>query len=328
MFNAITLYGLDKSKANDFSSKLVNDFNLYFFTFYGDLEIKKRQLIEDIQKLAQLSKNNIAFIDFLETNDFFRKYLYNENEWVKHCPDGVEPETKRIIQNQYERSISRDERKCLENLFYYCLFEERFINPCICFVDTRNGYLVEKLIESTYDSEIIRSISRILKLINERPVNNIFDSPDEIGSLFKPQKKYYRNRRFNNNPMNSNIQISIEKTFAKFIDTIEDALSSLHDAEVEVEICGVQRQCKKKFKKNFRRLPDYIKKKACDCINLLSRDASRLTIEQIKLSATKIFFRMRITKKYRIHFEGSFNEPIFINIGTHRLIENGVPIGN
>ena len=86
-------------------------------------------------------------------------------------------------------------------------------------------------------------------------------------------------------------------------------------------------QTPKKFENSFNLLDKDLKKLTQKAIsNLLNGNFSGIEPKKIKLSNQITFYRMRINNKYRIHFQGSLEAPIFINIGAHKLYEFGYVI--
>ena len=128
MVTPVSLYKLERVKADDFISKLITHYNWYIFTFYGELERRKQLLMKEMQVLSQKAQDRVAFISFfLKQDEAFQNYLWSE--WNNHCPEGIDDKTKfdikRIINDSNVNS--NNETKCLERLFYNCLFLHEII---------------------------------------------------------------------------------------------------------------------------------------------------------------------------------------------------------
>jgi mRNA-degrading endonuclease RelE of RelBE toxin-antitoxin system len=313
-----SLYQLERDKANDVITQTLKSFNWFIFLFYGECLDNAPVSIDSVPLLAELAAQRIAVIDFLPTNDHTRNYLYGS--WRQHCPSGIDNDLVNLLQHSYELNTTDHERQALERLFYMNLFRGDSFQPSLALVNVHFNYMIKRNFTYQHDQDLQSSLMDFIVLAEDETQLIHYGSPHELGELFNPKaNRFY-------NPHVAPRQ-SIERAFANFLDSAEDALYALSSKSEVAEIESLRINTTDKFMKAFKELSETIRSKAIAAIKkLASQPTVGLGLEKINLSSQISIYRMRITKKYRIHFQGTPTNPVFINIGAHRLSDYGYTV--
>jgi hypothetical protein len=322
MLTPISLYHLERNLADDFLSKLIAQFDWFIFIFYGDLQ-NPPFLPDDLPILGELASSKVVLVDFLPITDDFRTYLYSD--WKNQAPSGIDCKTIRFLQNAYETPVSNEQKACLERLFYNYLFKGDSYQPGIAIANIRHEYFVRRKFIEDCDYDLPNRVMEIINLINLSPDSIQLASSYELGKLLTPQEvAVYKPRQV------EKIQ-NIDKAFANFLDTAEDALYALnsrinYDRYVFLE--DIKINCAEKFVGCFNKLSTEMQARAIITIKTILYNGNNrgLRLEKIRLSKKHQLVRVRINNQYRIHFTGTIESPFFINIGTHKLSDFGYVI--
>lgn len=334
MFTPISLYRLERQRANDFITKTINSFEWFIFIFYGESLPEELGAIEEIPVLAELADKKIAFIDFLPANDSTRNYLYGT--WRKHCPSSIDSNLASLLQHNYELAITEQEREALEGLFYVnlfnCDYSENSFPISLAVANIPLSYMIKTGFRDNRDlrSFLVDFIEMVEEEDQKKIKNNQLNSclqrksRQELCNLF---------RRYGAYTYNEDEQLeskSIEKAFANFLDSAEDALFALNPDSHIVDIKSLNIEAiaaTDKFVKAFKKIDQTIQEQARIAIQKLTSQRDHgLDFKKIICSRQVSFYRMKINRQYRIHFQGTPESPIFINIGSHKLSDYGYTI--
>lgn len=323
-FSPIVLCHLDKNESNLIVSKCIKDFDWIITFFYGenigDSIVSLEKLKSSIPDLASVSDGKILFLDFLPSNEDFRTYLYSK--WKEHCPSHISDETVLAMQRCFEIGVTEEHRKALEKLFYQSIFHGEEFSPCFVLINTKYKYLIKRnFIRKDIDSNLLDVLLEGLTIIDSNN-DSLFSSPVRIAEFLKPIGFSNKNSIISSSSIH-NLDIAI----ADFLDQAEDLILSTEEIKFDKSTIIEKIQTTKKFENSFNLLDKDLKKLTQKAIsNLLNGNFSGIEPKKIKLSNQISFYRMRINNKYRIHFQGSLDDPIFINIGAHKLYEFGYVI--
>ena len=305
-FSPVSLYQLERSKANNFVSAFLNSFDWFLFFFYG-MESDKTQLqLRQLQNLSERAGKKVAFVDFLPINDELNSYLYGS--WRKHCPRGTDNETINLLQQCYGKIISDQDRAALEKLLYFNLFINDSFQPSIALVNFKKDFMLRRKFVEDQKSNLEDSINDFLNYLE----NNKDIEKSILADIFNPPRC--------EPPRNASKQ-DIESAFVNFLDEAEDCLDSFSAEGKPLDLDSVRIQSTEKFKKAFDKLQKEIQTRAINLIKKLVNNAAQY--KKIKLSTNIVLNRMRINDKFRIHFQGTYKNPILINIGAHKLSDYG-----
>ncbi len=330
-FSPIILCHLDRQESNSIISKCIKDFEWIITFFYGEhistCSVSLEKLKSSIPDLASVSDGKILFLDFLPSNEEFRAYLYSK--WKENCPSHISHEIILAMQRCFEIGVNEEHRKALEKLFYQSIFhkegpfhEEEFA-PCLLLINTKYKYLIKRnFMRKDIDSNLLNVLLEGITIIDSNNNNSLFSNPVRVAEFFKPIG-FSNGSSLNYSSLIYNLDIAI----AKFLDQAEDLISSIEEIKSDESNIIEKIQTTRKFENSFNILDKDLKRSAQKAItNLLNGNFSGIELEKIKLSNQMTFYRMRINNKYRIHFQGSPDKPIFINIGAHKLYEFGYVI--
>lgn len=323
-FSPIVLCHLDKNESNLIVSKCIKDFDWIITFFYGenigDSIVSLEKLKSSIPDLASVSDGKILFLDFLPSNENFRTYLYSK--WREHCPSHISDETVLAMQRCFEIGVTEEHRKALEKLFYQSIFHGEEFAPCFVLINTKYKYLIKRnFIRKDIDSNLLDVLLEGLTIIDSNN-DSLFSSPVRIAEFLKPIGFSNKNSIISSSSIH-NLDIAV----ADFLDQAEDLILSTEEIKFDKSTIIEKIQTTKKFENSFNLLDKDLKKLTQKAIsNLLNGNFSGIEPKKIKLSNQISFYRMRINNKYRIHFQGSLDDPIFINIGAHKLYEFGYVI--
>ncbi len=306
----LPFYQLHLSKqhlADDFLSEAINHYSWFVFVFYSNWANKKNSLSNRLLELAVLAEDRAVFVDFLNITDESRKYLYSE-AWLAHLPKGINLSTKNIFRRLHERSsVSDESRICLENLFYTQLFsEEDAFLPCVALINTKTNLLGKLYFSQTHDDEIVDSVLNVL-------------TSEESGYSSMPSTRF-RTKEIQT-------KLSLNDIFANFLDLADDALDSLSPKLAKPEGGTLTINGTTKFFNSFNNLTTDAKGRARKIIDLLlAQEIPKNNLKKIRLSKKHYLFRIRITDRERLHFTGGYENPVFINVGSHRLFDFGFKV--
>lgn len=321
MFTPISLYQIDRTIADDFVSKLLEQFEWFLFLFYGDLRDKSFLLPSDLAAfLGNVTGSKIALVNFMSTTNDFREYLYGD--WKDDAPRGLDPAAIRILKESYEKPTSDEERTCLERLFYSYLFVGDRFQPSFAIMNNGKAFFVRRKLAEEGNERLRNQVLEILDLIQENPDSEILSDPLKLGEQLIPSSVVEYNPR-----VDTNIQ-NIEKAFSNFLDSAADALDALNPKTEPATIEDLEIRATEKFLRSFRRLSSEIQKRAINTIKdlLKNRFLPGMKMEKITLRNNTEFHRIRFTDSHRIHLIKEPKYPLFINIGAHRLFEFGCAI--
>ena len=324
-FSPLVLCQLDQNEANLIVSRCIGEFSWIIAFFYGEHIEKSPASINKIKSsipdLASISNEKILFLDFLPSNEEVRAYLYSK--WREQCPSQISNQSISLMQQCFELGLTDQKRIVLEQLFYQSVFQntEEFL-PCLLVINTRYKYLVKRnFMRHDLDSNLLESVLTGISII-ESQNEEFFCNKLKIAEFLKPNG--FTNR---DSIVSSSLACNLDVAIANFLDNAEDLLLSV-DPKITGNLSIFEGlKTTKKFEESFSMLEDHIKRLAEKAIsNLISGSFSGIKLKKITLSNQISFYRMRINEKYRIHFQGTPNEPIFINIGSHKLYEFGYVI--
>ena len=323
-FSPIVLCRLDKNESNLIVSKCIKDFDWIITFFYGehigDSIVSLEKLKSSIPDLASVSDGKILFLDFLPSNENFRTYLYSK--WREHCPSHISDKTVLAMQRCFEIGVTEEHRKALEKLFYQSIFHGEDFSPCLVLINTKYKYLIKRnFIRKDIDSNLLNVLLEGLTIIDSNN-DSLFSSPVIVAEFLKPIGFNNRDSITSSSSIH-NLDIAI----SDFLDQAEDLILSTEEMKFDKSTIIEKIQTTRKFEDSFHLLDKDLKKLTQKAIsNLLNGNFSGIEPKKIKLSNQITFYRMRINNKYRIHFSGSLDNPLFINIGAHKLYEFGYVI--
>ncbi|NES95410.1 MAG: hypothetical protein F6K32_09290, partial [Desertifilum sp. SIO1I2] len=261
MITPISLYHLERQSANDFITQTLRSFDWFIFLFYGGSLDKVPVSTENVPVLAELASQKIAVIDFLPTSDYTRSYLYRS--WKQHCPSGVDSNLADLLQHTYELSTTNQEREALEHLFYTNIFCGDSFQPSLAVVNISLNYMIRRKFTYQHDRDLESFLIDFIEIIENEDEAKNHTSSHELGKLFNPRENSLYNPRIASRQ-------NLEKAFANFLDSAEDALLALNLESKISKVEDLKINTTDKFIKAFYNLDKTIQDKAIVAIKKLA----------------------------------------------------------
>jgi hypothetical protein len=232
-FSPVSLYQLEKSKANNFVSLFLNSFDWFLFFFYGMKSNMASSQLGQIHNLSDLAGKKVAFVDFLSMNDELNDYLYGS--WRNQCPSGVDNETINLLQKSYHKIVSDQEREALEHLLYSNIFIGESFQPSMALVNFKKDFMLRRKLIEDQESNLIVSITNFLSYLEDSKDHNL----SKLIEIFNPPTC--------SKPRNASKQ-NLESAFANFLDEAEDCIDSLSTEGEIFSLDSVKMQSTAKFR--------------------------------------------------------------------------------
>jgi hypothetical protein len=323
VFTPVSLYQLVRSDADDFLSKAVGAFDWFLFFLDGGFEYPEgydRDAL--VPMLGELGEQHVAVVDFRAPTDSFRQYLYAQ--WMDHAPGGIVDSSLRAVQHAHEPEVSETERLALERLFYSCLFRGDSFQPSVAIANTRDGWLVRRKLTP----EGLPSADQLVGIVESRgDAARVGLSATDAGLLLLDQWE---------SPYtpHSGCDQSLYIAFADYLDAADDVLAALQVGDDDVltptgALASLPVRVTRRFAKDLASCAPLIREAAVRTIRRLVEGQifRRPELKRITLGSGRDFYRLRIDRHYRIHFEGSPKAPVLLSVGSHRLRHLGVDVG-
>jgi hypothetical protein len=313
MISPAYLYHLERQDAKNIVNQTINSFDWFIFFSFGKRETVLEPQIDLVTMMAELAEKRAVIVDFLPNNYQTKNYLYGT--WRSHCPTDLVSDSVNKLQDCYKIANNDEQREALESLFFRFLFTTDRFHSCIAIANLQKNYMIRKNIEPLSTENLVNSLFRFDNLTRNRPASEC--DTIEVATIFNSDG-------IEPGSNSSTSRFCLEQAFANFLDSAEDAIDSLNPKSLQLKLSNLNLQTTEKFYKSFVKLSKDIQQKAIETIKkLFSQSRVGLGLKKINLSKNISIFRMRITEKYRIHFRGSPLNPIFINIGPHKLSDFG-----